>query len=84
MLDDEAVDLFSGKLTSQTAFMQGKLKIKGNMQAAMRFTPELSPKGNLGSVIPSSTYTHWLRIVMIILVEKNNLAGNPIIKHVLV
>jgi hypothetical protein len=27
--------------------MQGKLKIKGNMQAALRFTPDIFPKGNL-------------------------------------
>lgn len=47
LLDNDAVDLFSGKLNPQTAFMQGKLKIKGNMQAAMRFTPDLFPKGNL-------------------------------------
>jgi hypothetical protein len=29
--------------------MQGKLKIKGNMQAAMRFTPDIFPKGSLWS-----------------------------------
>jgi len=27
--------------------MQGKMKIKGNMQAAMKFTPDLFPKGSL-------------------------------------
>ena len=47
LLDNDAVDLFSGKLNPQTAFMQGKLKIKGNMQAAMRFTPDIFPKGSL-------------------------------------
>jgi hypothetical protein len=29
--------------------MQGKLKIKGNMQAALKFTPDVFPKGNLWS-----------------------------------
>jgi putative sterol carrier protein len=47
LVDNDAVDLFSGKLNPQTAFMQGKLKIKGNMQAALRFTPDIFPKGNL-------------------------------------
>ncbi len=47
LLDNDAVDLFSGKLNPQTAFMQGKLKIKGNMQAAMKFTPDIFPKGSL-------------------------------------
>ena len=47
MLDSDAVDLFSGKLNPQTAFMQGKLKIKGNMQAALKFTPDIFPKGSL-------------------------------------
>ena len=47
MVDSDAVDLFSGKLNPQNAFMQGKLKIKGNMQAAMKFTPDVFPKGSL-------------------------------------
>jgi len=47
LLDNDAVDLFTGKLNPQTAFMQGKLKIKGNMQAALKFTPDLFPKGSL-------------------------------------
>ena len=47
LVDNDAVDLFSGKLNPQTAFMQGKLKIKGNMQAALKFTPDIFPKGSL-------------------------------------
>ena len=47
MVDSDAVALFEGKLNPQNAFMQGKLKIKGNMQAAMKFTPDVFPKGAL-------------------------------------
>ena len=32
-----------GKLNPQTAFIQGKMKIKGNMKKASAFTPELFP-----------------------------------------
>jgi len=39
--DFEAVCM--GKLNPQIAFMQGKMKIKGNMAKATKFTPELFP-----------------------------------------
>ena len=39
--DFEAVCM--GKLNPQIAFMQGKMKIKGNMSKASKFTPELFP-----------------------------------------
>jgi putative sterol carrier protein len=44
LTDEDAVGLFEGKLKPNTLFMQGKMKIKGNMQAAMKFTPDLFPK----------------------------------------
>ena len=47
LIDQDAFDLFEGKLNPQNAFMQGKMKIKGNMQAAMKFTPDLFPKPKL-------------------------------------
>ena len=44
MLDADFVDLVGGKLKSQDAFMQGKMKIKGNMAKAMKFNPSVLPK----------------------------------------
>ena len=44
MLDKDFMDLVGGKLKSQDAFMQGKMKIKGNMAKAMKFNPSVLPK----------------------------------------
>ena len=44
MLDDDIMAMAAGKLDGNEAFMKGKMKIKGNMQAAMKFTPDVLPK----------------------------------------
>eukprot|EP00339_Tiarina_fusa_P011033 CAMPEP_0117049904 /NCGR_PEP_ID=MMETSP0472-20121206/34455_1 /TAXON_ID=693140 ORGANISM="Tiarina fusus, Strain LIS" /NCGR_SAMPLE_ID=MMETSP0472 /ASSEMBLY_ACC=CAM_ASM_000603 /LENGTH=241 /DNA_ID=CAMNT_0004763481 /DNA_START=9 /DNA_END=734 /DNA_ORIENTATION=+ len=47
--DDDFVKLFSGKANPQQMFMQGKLKIKGNMSYAMKLQElmKLKPKSKL-------------------------------------
>ena len=45
MLDDDFMKLFAGKLKPQDAFMNGKMKIRGNMAKAMKFNPSVLPKG---------------------------------------
>eukprot|EP00294_Goniomonas_avonlea_P001376 CAMPEP_0114554198 /NCGR_PEP_ID=MMETSP0114-20121206/8083_1 /TAXON_ID=31324 /ORGANISM="Goniomonas sp, Strain m" /LENGTH=549 /DNA_ID=CAMNT_0001739231 /DNA_START=17 /DNA_END=1666 /DNA_ORIENTATION=+ len=49
MADSDMVDLFSGKGNGQQMFMQGKLKIKGNMSYAMKLQElqKLQPKSKL-------------------------------------
>lgn len=37
--DDDFVQIVTGKLNSQQAFMKGRLKIKGNMGLAMKLEP---------------------------------------------
>jgi 3-hydroxyacyl-CoA dehydrogenase/3a,7a,12a-trihydroxy-5b-cholest-24-enoyl-CoA hydratase len=46
MTDDDFDKVCMGSLNPQIAFMQGKMKIKGNMSAASKFTPELFPPPN--------------------------------------
>ena len=45
MLDDDFMKLFAGKLKPQDAFMNGKMKIRGNMAKALKFNPSVLPKG---------------------------------------
>lgn len=42
--DDDFLAISSGKLNPQMAFIRGKLKIKGSISAAQKFTPEIFPK----------------------------------------
>jgi 3-hydroxyacyl-CoA dehydrogenase/3a,7a,12a-trihydroxy-5b-cholest-24-enoyl-CoA hydratase len=44
MTDDDFVQVCLGKLNPQMAFIQGKMKIKGSMGKATKFTPDLFPK----------------------------------------
>jgi 3-hydroxyacyl-CoA dehydrogenase/3a,7a,12a-trihydroxy-5b-cholest-24-enoyl-CoA hydratase len=43
MSDDDFHKVCLGTLNPQMAFMQGKMKIKGNMGKASKFTPDLFP-----------------------------------------
>jgi 3-hydroxyacyl-CoA dehydrogenase/3a,7a,12a-trihydroxy-5b-cholest-24-enoyl-CoA hydratase len=44
MTDDDFQQVCLGKLNPQMAFVQGKMKIKGSMGKASKFTPDLFPK----------------------------------------
>ena len=43
MTDDDFEAVCMGKMNGQTAFMTGKMKIKGNLAKATKFTPDLFP-----------------------------------------
>ncbi|CAI5458321.1 unnamed protein product [Closterium sp. Yama58-4] len=42
--DDDFVSVATGKLNPQMAFIRGKMRIKGSMKAAQKFTPDIFPK----------------------------------------
>jgi putative sterol carrier protein len=44
MMDQDLVNIAKRVANPQMIFMQGKMKIKGNMAAAMKFTPDLIPE----------------------------------------
>jgi 3-hydroxyacyl-CoA dehydrogenase/3a,7a,12a-trihydroxy-5b-cholest-24-enoyl-CoA hydratase len=44
MTDEDFHAVCMGKLNPQMAFIQGKMKIKGSMALATKFTPDLFPK----------------------------------------
>lgn len=44
MTEADFISVCLGKLNPQIAFIQGKMKIKGNMRVATKFTPDLFPK----------------------------------------
>ncbi|KAG0554097.1 hypothetical protein KC19_12G062300 [Ceratodon purpureus] len=43
-LDSDFIGVATGKTNPQMAFIRGKMKIKGSMSAAQKFTPEIFPK----------------------------------------
>jgi len=47
MKEDDFVKLMTGKMQGQQAFMQGKLKIKGNMAMAMKLGKLATTKASL-------------------------------------
>ena len=43
ILDDDLCAIANRTANPQMIFMQGKMKIKGNMAKAMKFTPDILP-----------------------------------------
>ncbi|KAI3865825.1 hypothetical protein MKW98_004400 [Papaver atlanticum] len=42
--DDDFLKVATGKMNPQIAFMRGKMKVKGSLSAAQKFTPDIFPK----------------------------------------
>eukprot|EP00249_Psilotum_nudum_P002787 c15928_g1_i2 orf=510-896(-) len=43
-VDSDFIAISTGKLNPQMAFIRGKMKVKGSMSAAQKFTPDIFPK----------------------------------------
>eukprot|EP00252_Welwitschia_mirabilis_P015053 TRINITY_DN33187_c0_g1_i1.p1 TRINITY_DN33187_c0_g1~~TRINITY_DN33187_c0_g1_i1.p1 ORF type:complete len:133 (-),score=21.41 TRINITY_DN33187_c0_g1_i1:195-593(-) len=43
-VDNDFLDIATGKMNPQIAFLRGKMKIKGSISAAQKFTPDIFPK----------------------------------------
>ncbi|XP_057815638.1 sterol carrier protein 2 [Cryptomeria japonica] len=43
-VDNDFLAVVTGKMNPQIAFMRGKMKVKGSMSAAQKFTPDIFPK----------------------------------------
>ncbi|KAI7738193.1 hypothetical protein M8C21_021565 [Ambrosia artemisiifolia] len=42
--DEDFYKIATGKMNPQIAFMRGKMKVKGSLSAAQKFTPDIFPK----------------------------------------
>jgi putative sterol carrier protein len=47
MKEEDFVQMMSGKLDAQKAFMEGKLKMSGNMQLAMKLGDIIKPQSKM-------------------------------------
>lgn len=43
-VDNDFLNVATGKMNPQMAFIRGKMRIKGSMRAAQKFTPDIFPK----------------------------------------
>ena len=62
MTDDDFEAVCLGKLNPQMAFMQGKMKIKGNMAKATKFAPDLFPPPTEANIAKYQGAKLWVEL----------------------